>query len=219
MPRFITSDFVSLAYTIGLLVVVAGIVVTLYRVFMQAISTVMLWLLFGLTLVACYSYRSELDDIGKRLFAEGVPAHAISHGATVATVRTAEGDSINVEINGAPVTMALDSHAGLIVLTQKDAKAAGLPTEMLRYTVDMQTATGRARAAPVTLERMVIGSIVERSVDALVAQPGQMKSSVLGMSFLDRLQQWEVRGDRLLLRESTRNPPLPPAQPPGPSGS
>jgi len=33
----------------------------------------------------------------------------------------------------------------------------------------------------------------------LVAQPGQLKTSLLGMSFLNRLQSWEVRGDRLLL--------------------
>jgi aspartyl protease family protein len=32
-----------------------------------------------------------------------------------------------------------------------------------------------------------------------VAQPGQLKTSLLGMSFLNRLQRWEVRGDRLLL--------------------
>ncbi len=50
------------------------------------------------------------------------------------------------------------------------------------------------------LDRIAIGGLVERSVDALVAQPGQLKTSLLGMSFLNRLQSWEVRGDRLLLR-------------------
>jgi aspartyl protease family protein len=37
-------------------------------------------------------------------------------------------------------------------------------------------------------------------VPALVAQPGQLKNNLLGMSFLNRLQSWEVRGDRLRLR-------------------
>ncbi|MGC1094084.1 MAG: TIGR02281 family clan AA aspartic protease, partial [Pseudolabrys sp.] len=36
-------------------------------------------------------------------------------------------------------------------------------------------------------------------VPALVAQPGQLKNNLLGMSFLNRLQSWEVRGDRLRL--------------------
>jgi len=52
----------------------------------------------------------------------------------------------------------------------------------------------------VTLDRVAIGGLVERSIEALVAQPGQLKVSLLGMSFLNRLQSWEVRGDRLLLR-------------------
>ena len=42
--------------------------------------------------------------------------------------------------------------------------------------------------------------IVERSVPALIAQPGQLKTSLLGMSFLNRLESWEVRGDKLMMR-------------------
>ena len=71
---------------------------------------------------------------------------------------------------------------------------------MLAYTANIDTANGRTRAAPVRLDRIAIGGLVERSVEALVAQPGQLKTSLLGMSFLNRLQSWEVRGDRLLLR-------------------
>jgi aspartyl protease family protein len=96
--------------------------------------------------------------------------------------------------------MILDTGASSVVLTREDAKAAGLPLEVLAYTASIDTANGRTHAAPVTLDRIAIGGLVERSVDALVAQPGQLKTSLLGMSFLNRLQSWEVRGDRLLLR-------------------
>jgi aspartyl protease family protein len=33
-----------------------------------------------------------------------------------------------------------------------------------------------------------------------VTQPGQLKTSLLGMSFLNRLQSWQVSGDRLTLQ-------------------
>jgi aspartyl protease family protein len=59
-----------------------------------------------------------------------------------------------------------------------------------------------ARAAPVTLDRIAIGSIVERNVPALIAQAGQLRTSLLGMSFLNRLASSEVRGDRLVLRRN-----------------
>jgi aspartyl protease family protein len=52
----------------------------------------------------------------------------------------------------------------------------------------------------VTLDRLSIGDITERSVPALVAQGGQLRTSLLGMSFLNRLESWEVRGDKLMLR-------------------
>ena len=44
------------------------------------------------------------------------------------------------------------------------------------------------------------GGITERAVPALIAQPGQLRTNLLGMSFLNRLQSWEVRGDKLILR-------------------
>jgi aspartyl protease family protein len=52
----------------------------------------------------------------------------------------------------------------------------------------------------VTLDRLAVGKVTEREVPALVAQRGQLKSNLLGMSFLNRLESWEVRGDRLRLR-------------------
>ncbi len=79
-------------------------------------------------------------------------------------------------------------------------RRAGLPLDLLDYTVSIDTANGRTRAAPVTLDRIAIGGLEERSVEALVAQPGQLKTSLLGMSFLNRLQSWQVSGDRLVLQ-------------------
>jgi len=110
------------------------------------------------------------------------------------------GFSVAAQINGARVSMALDTGASSVVLTQEAAKAAGLPVEVLTYTVNVETANGRARAAPVTLDRLAVGGIVERSVPALVAQPGQLHTSLLGMSFLSRLESLEVHGDQLLMR-------------------
>ena len=65
--------------------------------------------------------------------------------------------------------------------------------------MDVQTASGQTKAARLWLDRMAIGKLVERSVQALVVPRGQMKTNLLGMSFLDRLESWEVRADRLML--------------------
>jgi aspartyl protease family protein len=98
------------------------------------------------------------------------------------------------------VPMVLDTGASSVVLTRDAAKAAGLPIEVLNYSVNVETANGHTHAAPVTLDRLAIGGLTERSVPALVAQTGQLKNNLLGMSFLNRLESWEVRGDKLRLR-------------------
>ena len=56
------------------------------------------------------------------------------------------------------------------------------------------TENGHTLAAPVTLDRVAVGGIVERQVSALIAQPGQLKMSLLGISFLNRLRSFEVEG-------------------------
>jgi clan AA aspartic protease (TIGR02281 family) len=108
--------------------------------------------------------------------------------------------ALRAQINGVPAPMVIDTGATSVVLTYETAKAAGLPLELLDYDVDVETAGGHTRAARLTLDRLAVGKLVERSVPALVVPRGQMKTNLLGMSFLDRLESWEVRSDRLMLR-------------------
>jgi len=197
-----TGEFASLAYKIALLVFVGAAALIMFRErFAQALTAALLWVAFALILLVGYSYRFELRDVADRVMAEIIPGHVITHGRSVEVARASGGDfDVTTQINGARVAMVLDTGASSVVLTRDDAKAAGLPLEVLAYTANIDTANGRTRAAPVTLDRIAIGGLVERSVEALVAQPGQLRTSLLGMSFLNRLQSWEVRGDRLLLR-------------------
>jgi aspartyl protease family protein len=51
------------------------------------------------------------------------------------------------------------------------------------------------------IRSLAIGEISRSNVPALIAQPGLINTSLLGMSFLGRLSSFEVRGDRLILRD------------------
>jgi aspartyl protease family protein len=107
--------------------------------------------------------------------------------------------ALQAKINGVNAPMVIDTGATSVVLTYETAKAAGLPLELLEYDVDVETAGGHTKAARLTLDRLAIGKLVERSVPALVIPHGQMKTNLLGMSFLNRLESFEVRADRLML--------------------
>ena len=201
--------FASLAINIALIAVAGSLALVLLRErFSAALQSTLIWAAIVLVLVIGYAYRLELRDGGEAAIAELVRGHAAGHGRTVEIVGSGGGFSIAAAVNGARVAMALDTGASSVVLTQEAAKAAGLPLEVLSYTVAIDTANGRGRAAPVTLDRVAVGSIVERSVPALIAQPGQLRTSLLGMSFLRRLDSWGVHGDRLLMRGN----PDPPAR-------
>ena len=198
-----TDDFGALAYNLALIVFLGGTVLVLFRErFSQALEAALFWAAVGLVLALGYTYRMELRDVGNRILAEFIPGRSVSRGVrTVEIVRGRTGDfQVSVDVNGARSNMVLDTGASAVVLTQEAAKAAGLPLEVLAYTVNVDTANGRTRAAAVTLDRLAVGDIVERSVPALIAQPGQLRTNLLGMSFLNRLESWEVRGDKLIMR-------------------
>jgi len=198
-----SNDLGALAYHLALVVFIGGAVLVMFRERLShALEAALFWIVTGFVLVFAYTYRGELREIGDRVMSELMPGRAAQREAgTVEIVRGRSGDfQVAAQVNGTRVAMALDTGASAVVLTQEAAKAAGLPLEMLNYTVQVDTANGRARAASITLDRLAVGGIVERSVPALIAQPGQLRVSLLGMSFLNRLQSWEVRGDRLMMR-------------------
>ena len=134
------------------------------------------------------------DTVSELLRKRASPARAVQ----IARGQTGEF-ALQARINGVNAPMVIDTGATSVVLTYETARAAGLPLELLEYDVDVETAGGHTRAARLTLDRLAIGKLVERSVPALVVPRGQMKTNLLGMSFLDRLESWEVHPDRLML--------------------
>jgi aspartyl protease family protein len=199
---FSTDDFASLTVRIAFLVFLSGTVLMLFREsFWKAFQAIIFWVVVALVLALGYTYRFELRTVYERVMAELMPGYTASQGRIVEIARGRIGEfSIQTQVNGGRIPMVLDTGATAVVLTQEAAKAAGLPLEVLSYNVNVDTANGRTQAASVTLDRLAVGGLVERSVPALIARPGQLRTSLLGMSFLNRLESWEVRGDKLIMR-------------------
>jgi aspartyl protease family protein len=105
----------------------------------------------------------------------------------------------NVEIDGRTVPMLVDTGASYVALSAEDADRLGVITRPSDFTLTMYTANGAAKAAPVRLHAVHVDSLSVYDVDAIVAQPGAMNGSLLGMSFLRRLTRFEAQPDRLRL--------------------
>ncbi len=196
------NDYASLVAKVAILLVIVSTMLMMFRDRLTlALQAALFWAAVMGALAAVYTYRAELRQIGDRVLAELVPGRPVQVGRTVEIARGNSGEfQVQTMVNGAPVAMVLDTGASSMVLTQEAARVAGLPLQMLSYTVEIDTANGHSRAAAVNLDRVAVGNIVERAVPALIAQPGHLKESLLGMTFLNRLESYEMRGDRLLMR-------------------
>ena len=176
--------------------------------FGQAFKDFAIWVLIAFALVAVYSFRDEVTYLTRRVAGELLPPGetVIYNGGergeqAVRVRRRPDGHfSIRMQVNGAPVTMMVDTGASTIVLRPADARLAGIDVDRLNYSVPVQTANGTADTAAVRLRQVAVGPIRLDHVDALVARPGVLNESLLGMNFLRRLRSYEFSGEFLTLR-------------------
>jgi len=187
-----------------LLIVIAGGLFSRRRKFSELLGGVILWVgIFGIAIVG-YTFRDDLYLIAGRVFGELRPGVAIVDSANgTATFQRGMGGHFQVEshVNGAPMTLIFDTGASAVVLTEKDARAAGIDTDALGYTIPVSTANGTGRAAAVVLDEMEVGGIVRHKVRAYIAEAGALDTSLLGMTFLETLRRYAVTSNALELTD------------------
>ncbi len=105
---------------------------------------------------------------------------------------------LTAEVNDAAIRFVVDTGATDMVLTQKDAKRAGIDPATLSYLGRATTANGEVRTAFVRLNDVQLGSVVDHDVPAVVNE-GEMAQSLLGMGYLQRWGKIEITGGELIL--------------------
>ncbi len=105
------------------------------------------------------------------------------------------------DVNGQPVNFLIDTGATSITLSHRDALSIGFTEGELNYSLIINTANGQARAAPVRLDSVAIGTVERRGLRATVAEPGRLDQSLLGMNFISSLTAFEMRRDEVILRD------------------
>jgi aspartyl protease family protein len=107
---------------------------------------------------------------------------------------------VHPSIDNFRVKMLVDTGASIVALTAEDARNLGLKPSASDYSMSLSTANGTVRAARVMLREVRLGEIVVRNVEAVVMPPGALTMSLLGTSFLGKLQGYEVQTGRMVLR-------------------
>jgi aspartyl protease family protein len=106
----------------------------------------------------------------------------------------------DASVQGGRVKFMVDTGASVVALTRTDAKRIGIDVDALDYDWDVRTAGGVVKGASVLLEDVTIGRVRIENVEAIV-MPDVLEHSLLGMSFLERMNRWEVTQTNLILRQ------------------
>jgi aspartyl protease family protein len=105
------------------------------------------------------------------------------------------------KINGKPVEGMIDTGATFVAINESTARHLGYGAADLDFRNTMSTANGDTKAALVRLDRIEIGSIRVRDVDAVVLRDAALSSTLIGVSFLKRLASYSVEDGSLRLTE------------------
>lgn len=203
-------DDADMPRLVGLLAILAFVGVGVIGRRMRAwhvIRSMLLWALIIFVVAGLYASRDQLAGFAGRLVGALVPGVPVSgrlageaNPDSVVITRAGDGHfAVRASVDGVPTTMLIDTGASFVTLSQGDAARVGIDPTALDYSVPIRTANGTMQAANITLHSLAIGGIEQRNVRALVAPPGSLSQSLLGMSFLDGLHGYAISGDRLVL--------------------
>jgi aspartyl protease family protein len=167
----------------------------------DAIRNIAIWCAVFAALGLGYTFSGELGWLGDRVRGELFPGTPVSSGPHEMAVNASEGGSYYVDgtINGAPAHFAIDTGASGIVLSPDDAARAGIDVAHLDYSLPVETAHGASFNATARVDRLVVGNFELHDVEVEINKL-PMGSSLLGMTFLKRLDSFGVEKGRFVMR-------------------
>ncbi|MDB5418330.1 MAG: putative aspartyl protease [Phenylobacterium sp.] len=196
------DDWADVAYGVGVVVLVsAGIFRARRGGFAQHLRDAAIWLAVVAVLALGFAYREELAGVPQHLrlaFSAGDPVTTADHELVIP--QDEQGAFVVVgKVNGQRVRFMVDTGASDTVLSPDDARRLGVAVDRLRFDDVAETANGVGHGAPYTAQRLEVGPISLENFRMTINQ-APMSSSLLGLSFLNHLESFEIRGRKLILK-------------------
>jgi aspartyl protease family protein len=194
----------DLAYKIILLVALVAGFIAFARSSRMRIGTVvryaLIWIAIAVGIAAAYTVHEDVESFGARMLADFLPSRGMTMGPHSIAFKAANDGHFHVDavVDGVGLKMLVDTGATVVSLSRRDAARVGIDVSRLTFTQRVQTANGTVLAAPVTLRELRVGPIALANVRA-ADNDGRTEESLLGVSFLGRLQSYTVSGKTLTL--------------------
>ena len=128
------------------------------------------------------------------------PAAPLPTGRKVAVTADGRGHfSTTFKLNGRQVDGMIDTGATLVAINTSTARRIGISLNPSDFSHQVNTANGAIKAAVVTVDHMQIGKISVDNIQAVVLDDKALQTNLIGMSFLQKLQKYQVENGALLL--------------------
>lgn len=203
-PEAVTTrdDWASVAYMAGFaLLLAAGAFRAGRRLRPQHLRYAVIWIGVAALLAIGFTYQDELKDAGRRLRVAASGGDPVALGDRELVVpQGADGHYwVVARVNGERVRFMVDTGATDTVLSPDDARRIGVDVAGLRYDREASTANGIGYGAALVADRLDVGPISFFGFPVVVNR-APMGTSLLGMSFLRRLESFHFEGRQLILR-------------------
>jgi len=159
-------------------------------------KTLRMGIIWGLIFIGFIAVYGLWEDIKSDVLAQQT---YIDGGETIEVPRGRGGHfSMTLDLNGVPTELLVDTGATDFVLSMRDAERAGIDVDNLIFSGSARTANGVVRTAFARVDEITLGPFTYEGVPVSINE-GDLDTSLLGMSFLDRFERIEIRGDRMIL--------------------
>ena len=143
------------------------------------------------------SGTSDMTEAAARL--EMVKQRAAWNAGEVVLPRSADGHFYaDQTVEGVSAHMLVDTGASVVALTGEDAEAIGLTWDEQDVEPVAQGASGPVYVVRIMLDRIELGDVEARSVEAIVVPEG-LGVSLLGQSFLSQVPRVQMELDSMVL--------------------
>ncbi|WJH41900.1 TIGR02281 family clan AA aspartic protease [Aliirhizobium terrae] len=124
---------------------------------------------------------------------------ALTPGSTVLAADGRGHFTGTFRLNGKSVPGMVDTGASLVAINESTARKLGYGVNGLDFRYEVNTANGKTDAALIVLDRVEIGNVRVRDVEAFVLRDKALADTLVGMSFLKKLKSYQVKGESLTL--------------------
>ncbi|MCY0092946.1 TIGR02281 family clan AA aspartic protease [Hoeflea ulvae] len=127
-------------------------------------------------------------------------AHYASGVRTASIPMNKDGHfSADFHINGRHVRGMIDTGATYVAMNQSTARSIGLGLAASDFNHQVSTANGLTNAALVMIDRIEVGAVSIKNVEAFVLTDSALSATLIGMSFMSKLRTYQVSNNKLEL--------------------